>query len=366
MGAQGFEDKVLRSAPRELTSKALEEAIHHYVQEGLTQDRNVRGCMLLAYRIQFLILSAVSSTDGSTQRRGPLTPGILVESNRLAAAIKPAVEAVRKTIFGNTRPPFAPYEAAVTWLEHMAKEPLVFSPVERERSERPEREIQEKMSEWNRLTGWSSRWTRSLGEIPYAKPGEEWLRYIPVPQRSPLASLEQASQEMAHATGFSQFSTIAYILVDIPPVLPPVNISYCPNLNETFGIFRMQAIIEVNSPDVPYDQRRDIWRKIRQPWNLDQTKVLTDRDRQLIEIVKSLGDPPKEHPAAYWRKAREIWNALEGEKATPEFHNEWRVTRRRYVRLREKLQELGMDLAASEAWVRAVQRVSKEAPRKAD
>jgi hypothetical protein len=78
----------------------------------------------------------------------------------------------------------------------------------------------------------------------------------------------------------------------------------------------------------------------------------------MIEIVKSLGGPPKEHPAAYWKKARRIWNALEREQETREFHDEWRVTRRRYVRLLEKLQKLGIDVAAWEAWIRTVQRVS--------
>ena len=151
MGTQGFEDKVLRSAPGELPSKALEEAIYRYARQGLTQDRNVRGCILLAYRVQCLIASAVSSRDVSTPRQRPLTPGSLVVSNGLAAAIKPAVEAVRKTIFGSTRPPFACYEAAVSWLEQMAKEPLAPSRPWKENALRSSRE-----RFWRRWSNWTA------------------------------------------------------------------------------------------------------------------------------------------------------------------------------------------------------------------
>jgi hypothetical protein len=185
----------------------------------------------------------------------------------------------------------------------------------------------------------------------YATPGNQWTQVLPVPIGSRLVPLAQAAREMAEATGFSQPSVVAYILADIAPLLPSVRTHTKWPMSETLQTRRVQVLVEYNSPDVTYNQSRQIRRKVRAAWNVDKGKRLTDRDRQILAIVESLGGEPREAPAAFWKKAQDLWNAEEQGKKIPVIHKNWRATQNKYHRL---LKRLPGEVASQQAFLQGV------------
>ena len=185
----------------------------------------------------------------------------------------------------------------------------------------------------------------------YATPGNRWPQVLPVPLGSRLVPLARATREMAEATGFSQPSIVAYILADIAPLLPPVRTHTKWPMSENLQTRRVQVLVEYNSPDITYNQSRQIHRKVRAAWNVDKGKRLTDRDRQILAIVESLGGEPREAPSAFWKEAKDLWNAEERGKKIPVIHKNWRATQNKYHRL---LKRLPGELASQQAFLQSV------------
>lgn len=83
--------------------------------------------------------------------------------------------------------------------------------------------------------------------LDYVKPGEPFVQGVPVRYRSPLWSLAQVSQMLATETGFSSWSVVAYILVDIRPLLPPTRTGHVDSWDSQ-GNLRQYATLAINPP----------------------------------------------------------------------------------------------------------------------
>ena len=114
---------------------------------------------------------------------------------------------------------------------------------------------------------------------------------------APACRLHRYVRQLARASGFSPPAVAAYLLADIPPMLEAaaINVEHL-TVPVPFGgerIQRSQVTITVQARDLSYDEHRELFRRVRQELNLVQAHGLKDDDIAFLQLVDSLGSPPR-------------------------------------------------------------------------
>jgi hypothetical protein len=141
-------------------------------------------------------------------------------------------------------------------------------------------------------------------------------------------------------TGFSQVDLAAYVLADLPPCLPAGRV-YAHRLYQPYSAcgvtMRSYAVVEFYTPDVGFEQLRELHRQVRWALHLHKVKVLPEDDQKFLRFVEQHSAPPSGKGAkAYWERVLEDWNT---EVGAPRYAD-WRNPKKRYERLQKKLQKL--------------------------
>jgi hypothetical protein len=299
---------------------------------------------------------------------------MIVVSDDLTRRIASSVEHVRQELFGSTDVPFASYEQVATWIEQQGQNQdytfryeegsangqcggrtwVVQNPQLEQQLQAIEQQLLELHTQWSQLTGEplvrasSPPRCRYLPYLRRAADGWLWPEEFPACAGSPLAKLYESSHTMAAGTGFSQLSVVMYVLMGTKPLLSPFRVRFKHTPYPLFDRVRIQAAIEIETPDITDVQWRAIHHKIRQAWEVENTTQLDEDDQRLQSIVAQLGGVPQGRgKMAFWEQARQEWNRQECQKAelkqhqgcpyAPNLHKNGEATRMRYNRLGKKL-----------------------------
>ena len=84
-----------------------------------------------------------------------------------------------------------------------------------------------------------------------------------------------------------------YILMGTEPLLSPFTVRFKHTPYPTFNRVRVQAAIEIETPDITDVQWRAIHQEIRQAWGVENTTLLDEDDQRLQNIVIQLGGVPR-------------------------------------------------------------------------
>lgn len=276
---------------------AIDTAIRHYEQRGMTKRSDVENCAALARSI------GLGWKQEEADEVDRLPPSIQLDSRRLQECLRPEIEALRRGLFGSQEAPFKDLAASAAWIERTQKE-------------------------------WEGR-TECREWLAYAAPGKTMVRRAPAFIGSPLEKLAAVSAALARDTNLRQAAVIGFALAGIPPILPPVRISihrkFAGSLSHTW------ATIELHAADLTLDQVRRVYTKVRQRMGTVRKKALSDRDIALLEMIRQRGEPPRKEKGnrgairAYWKRFEGDWNkTYRKDKLTS------RAAQNRYERLRPK------------------------------
>jgi hypothetical protein len=345
-----FRIQVRLKMPPGVSQKSAAMAMAFYCENGLIDHEKanvheyVRLCIDLARRFD-------SSPAGTSSQAGiapfehlSLAPHDLMSSDDLAEQIRPAVEQVRSELFGSPHPPFAAPEEAIQWLEQTAAELEVQARANKQAPEALQQTILEMLERYRGLTGETVDNPFKLEFLEYVKPGNPWVRRMPVWEETPLATLRDKSRWLANATGFAQAGLVSYILAGIRPLLASVSIGMSWGYNNELSIFRGSVTMTLHSPYVTAAQWRESRKFIRRAWGTEKKKPLTQGKKQLLDIVQHHGGVPKdkghgEH-TTFFEEVRQEYN-LWAVKHNYMQHKNWRVTRNAYQRLLKKTRSDG-------------------------
>ena len=365
MPSQKFRDEVRRSASPTLPNAAVNEAIDYYEDMGWNTNTYKNGCIQLAGRFASYSQVQDAVANKAQIRYLPPTPGARILSDLLIKKIEAEIQYTRETLSQICSLPFASYTDAVLWLERCQTSAPSQEEVKQSGClvDEISEIIKEKQEAWERLTGGRLEISQRFLTLFYARPVPRWQEgdeletriaiahyddntqnimaegRIPIPKNSPLVSLYHVSQQIANATGFSQASVVAYILADLKPLLARARLYIEPLFGRPF-LSGSKATIELLASDVTHDNWQLLFRTIRRLWRLDTKRELNDSDQQLLDMIEQLGRPPKTKriPKAFWKQVCERWNAAEAQKPKPHCHQDWRATRNRFQRLKDKIE----------------------------
>jgi hypothetical protein len=320
---------------------------------------------------------------------------MIMVSDELTRRITSSVEQVRQVLFGNTEVPFSSYEQVVTWLEqegqnqaytlhykegsvngHTTYEPtwVVQNPQLDQQLQTLQQKICEVYTQWGELTGEAvpPSFPPKYRYLPYQRrdaKGRVWPEEFPACAGSRLAKLYDRSYIMAEATGFSQLSVVMYILMGKKPLLSPFIVRFERKPYPTFDRVRVQAAIEIETPDITDVQWRAIHQELRQAWGVENTTRLDEYDQQLLNIVEQLGSVPHKHgdKKPFWEKVCQELNRQEHQKVEqaeqqgrtyrPRLHKHGGSTQVIYGRLIKKLNKLVSGAGKQEPPTMTLQRV---------
>ncbi len=235
----------------------------------------------------------------------------LVDSARLREAIAPWIEEARREMerlsSKKVTLPFADYDEAIEWL----------------RGESPGEPAKEFIGEGSK----AFRPTRL-----FCTP---WIVFE-AGEGSPRHVVAVAAKRMAEATGFEEMDLVEAILTGEEPALLPVVVrrTHFRTFLPTGGaIARTEVTVTHRTPDASFKDSRKIHRALRSAWGAERTKPLTKVDRALWEIIREVGDIPRERGtiSAFWEEVRSQMEARDRPYQT------WRGPYNAYKRLEEKL-----------------------------
>jgi hypothetical protein len=369
--------RMVRADADDLPEEYLEPAISYYEKHGFTGRERVPECVGFARALQ---AGAAGQVTDSRERPVPLAviPALLVESERRARLLQRRVDHVRRSLYGQIAPPFTGtrdgLEGAAGWIEDKAARQRWPDERELRQGVSIQGQIDERRRELARLTACEVSPVRILTpNLRYLKPSSQgsvvsimvavdvvaWEGVPPheVPRRleaqasgAPLWILKREARALAEETGFTEVSVVAWILNDLPPLLPPVMIerrSWRPNqplpddeVDTSTGQTRhgfLSVAVRFNSRDLTFDQLRDTYRSVREGLGLSAAKRITERDRVLLQLVGELGGPPaRRTERAFWVKVLQEWN-----RRYPHWRygkDKWRSVQMKHQRLLGRLE----------------------------
>jgi hypothetical protein len=322
MTPREFREEVFKSASPDLSHSSLTEAVDHYIEtRGMRLLRgHIAECLQLADRFE---MSSKGKTSDGTQVEGSfvhIKRGQIMINDRRAEAIRPWVQQTRQELFGSPSPPFPSYTDAVRWIEQMADmPPQPGLPVgQRQEIEALFSQRAHELAQLAQALGAVSvSMKMERAELLYAKPGAPRASALSPPHGSVLQRLGRISQEMSHATGFSQPSLMAYILSDIPPLLPVARLQIqCPlrQLPSGDSLVRPEVTLTFSVGFVTSDQLRAMNRRVRQAFGQTKTRDLSDEDYELLKLIDERGGVPARGKMAFWE---DIARELSVSKGTP-------------------------------------------------
>jgi hypothetical protein len=319
MTPRQFREEVFRRAGPDLSQSSLTAAVEHYEEIGQTLRGHIADCIRLADRIE--VASKGRMEDGAKTEESlvGIRRGQIMISNRRAQAIRPWVEQTRQELFGSPTPPFPSYADAVGWIEELAAE-----------HHRPGLSVEEvpqiealvfqKTQELHQLAqalgGAAVSVSMKRSELLYAKPGEAWAYALVTRPGSSLYQLGEISRQMFEATGFAQPALVAYILSDIPPLLPIARWQIqSPSRQLPTGehLVRQEVTLTFCSGFVTSDQLKTFHRHIRQAFGQEKARDLSNEDCELLKLVDERGGiPPRGKIMRFWEDIAREFSARRG------------------------------------------------------
>ncbi len=321
-------------------------AANFFIEQGWTQpSRYFPLCIQLAGRFE----QQGSQSSGEEDHSARLSPAQLLVSDKLAAWIRPDVEPLRQELFGQRHAPFSSLAEAADWIEQMARVSQ-FAPAHRQEVEAWVHEILQRINAYSRLgqgEEMAVAFSSSRKTLEYGTPGEKWARIVALAHGSPLIPLERACHQMTQATGFQQRALLAYILLDIAPLLPWPRVEssqWLGSLPKAGPSSRREVTVTFFHPDMTAAQWRDVRFQVRQAFSSTKHKALSEQDQQFLRIIEDMGGlPPKgKGRTAFWEAVAPECNRRLG-KPYPNGQG----PRRRYARLQGKIPPTPEDPRAS-------------------
>ena len=328
MNKTEFRKAVLKTAPRDLPRAYLSAAIDLYLSDsarGTTDQNDIAGCIEMTRVIRSSLAESTDRTDALTE-----VPAVLMDSRKIAEAIRPIVEMGREMYFGSQDPPFSSREEAVRWLRETAKQ-----------QKRPSAKGEEKA--WDMIFKAQALIKKPVLletiQLPYIDPRTGELEHLEGFFGSPIHILSGQVEALAEMTGFSRVGLVEYILAGIPPLLPAFRLkgTWIPTQERggKTGLLKRSATVEINSRHITEQQLRRLWREINRSFNPKGKKPARTRTVLLISTVRRCLEnrPAGENKTEFWKRVQAEFNKNAGRRV--EKYLSWQAPRRSYLRLAE-------------------------------
>jgi hypothetical protein len=332
--------------PSAISPQSAAMAIDFYYDNDLCQEKKGsiraarRACIVLAT----LFDRRVALAAGQSTFFMPLTPEDRMTSTEMAEKIRPAVEQVRRELFGRPDPPFAGLEAAAQWLEQTAAEQAAQARAQQQAPAALKQTIHDLLAKYRELTGETADNPFKRELLEYVKPGNEWVRQLPVWGRTSLATLHNTSKRLADATGFWQARVVAYILVGIPPQSASRSVTTVCGYSNEFHILRTSTTITLSSPYVSAPQWRQLRKAIQKAWRIERKQPLTKQDQFFLALIHRHGGVPtakgKGQYKIFYETIQQEFNAWAVAQGKQKTLSTWKVTWLKHQRLLKKTPQL--------------------------
>lgn len=317
---KGFLDVLEKAAPKELKGRPYE-----VVSEAINQF----GGGEFYYEDLSDAIALMKKVEKSPSQPKFIYQDILT-SEFLLEKITPWVEEVRKKIFGSPKIPFK-WNQAIKWLEDKPKKLGKTNEKDKDKLKKLINKLNELRKELKENHIYFKPFKRRF--LPYAKKGDEWIHNVIV-NNSELEFLEFETQRMVQCTGFSQASLVVHILSGIKIVVPRISISTSTSfrpLSEKETLSNKEITLKIRAKDFTFRELLSVYKKIKKEINLEKDKSLNEKQLQVYNFIRELGDPP--HPGEqgryrYWYIAKNKWN----DKYPKYEYGSWQGIRKAYER----------------------------------
>ena len=252
-----------------------------------------------------------------------LTPESILRGESLGEDLAPWARNLRKRLFGEAEAPCSNYKSAVRWMKEYdaEKHAIDFGP--------------------------SIRTYQARRNIRYFESDDtDTIMFARI--NSPLEKIIFASQKLVRELeiGLEWNSVVFYVLADIPPFIPPVEMgihSYYVSLPSGRQAKFREATVKIREGfDLTY--LRWMYDSIRQSMQLTKKKGVTARHLELCRLVKQKGGVPHgKGTVAFWMSVTEEWN-----KSHPKSkYKTWKGVKIAYERVMSKLRPAQTDNGSS-------------------
>jgi len=344
MNKQEFLREVEKQAPPEYKGGSiLKEAVNFFeiANAGEFYKRNIPTVIQIAGRLKINFNSQEEKEEENNKTKGlGLTSQNIIESDYLTEKITPWAEEVRLEIFGNKKPPFEKdswqesLKAAEAWLREKAEAPL---PEETQRKiDRFSREYK-RISKLQRENAIIGNFAIKANFIDFPG-GDGWVIRFPVRGHKELETIEKEVKKISNASGFKKHALTAFILTGLEPIISRATVTsnnYWHQLPNGEALARKNVVIEINSPDLTFNELKEIYNQYRQRMKSKKKKPLSEEHLRLFYIVKNNAPPPEKGNCkqgewtSYWKHIANEW------KGSPE---KYMAAYMAYKRIIEKLE----------------------------
>lgn len=249
---------------------------------------------------------------------------------RLLEQVRPAVETVRRELFGDSSAPFASHEEAASWLETAHAEGAEKRERVREAAAEVALQLQNRVRDLNHFVehdewppegdgGQKQRdYDRALWEfnvrplrVRFRRPDEGSVAKLDVLPGSKLGRLARHVERLSEATGLREWQVTSHVLTGSEPSLPPVRIDSNPSspvrLPGKVSLTRKRVLMEVNTPDLTTREWRKVLKEVEDCWDDPWRTGLDEIDWAIFEVVHDLGGLPSETENPW---GREFWEQV--------------------------------------------------------
>ena len=269
------------------------------IKERHLQDSPiVKSLAGLIYKYEILDLPYLNKIAGSLLAAGSgrkeeptieLTPESLMYCDLLREDLRPWVQKLRKKYFGVTEAPFTSYNTTVDWI----------------------RQYDVCETPWKDNPGMMQSEPHRRNIRFFEHDGEVVTVFARI--NSPLEKIIFASQKLVKELkiGLELDSLIFYVLADIPPYIPPVEVgimSYIVRLPSGRYINYSEAEITIRE-GFNLAWMRWLYKVLREDMHLTKKKVLNTNHLQLYRLIQNKGGAPKgKGTVVFWKSVMDEWN----------------------------------------------------------
>lgn len=262
----------------------------------IKQAANVQEVLEYARQLQ----ADAGGGDEEPEQTFKPSPGAAILSRRLVEAMRPWVERTRRVVEerdGEVELPFPDRERAADWIERVCEEDRrQLTDDEEDQARELQKRIHRVIDEFSALTGASPEQptVHKFLTLPYRRPDSATVLPEVVDADGRLAPLARELEQVAAATGFREVQLTTFVLAGVEPVLVPARARIRHEggtLPDGTAIERTSAYIKIRSPEVTVDELRARYSWIREQWGAKESNRLTEKDRDLYELIRDLGGP---------------------------------------------------------------------------
>ncbi len=326
-----FRDAVLSRAGN-VPANALRMAVDTCIPNNQT---DVADCLLLAGRIaaRDRLVDRVEE-ELHVERR---TAGRATKASRekrrghLLQDIETTVANIRRQLFGADTPPFSSVDKAARWLARQSPGESVLTRARSAAIKDLER-VELLLDRIGKADPYL--WVRLDEDYPFidfeGRAGQETFLFD---TKGPLWDLYLAVQRLSRATGMHARELTSYILAGRMPDPPPIvfrGVGVGPASPDP-SLRGKRMRIELNIDDVTEERFRLVYRTLRRWLKLSRKKGFTDRDRVLLQVVRSLGGVPPDKP-----NSKAFWDQVPRHAKLCRRFKTWAAAREAYRRAAER------------------------------